>query len=197
MAAGKGYWEQWTLNAHITKGEYRAGRVQGGFLSTTETVIALKDGHVRVEQPEFGRSEAEAPANYIPEGVVELAWYLTARGGEPGRFRMVFNEMPPSGGRVQFGQMLVEEIVRSADGWQVEVRSRMGGPEETVSFDNGGRIIRRQRHGGDVVERPAAPQEVAAAFPGAAGILRRILVTSRFSPPRRAKRTGEGMSTSP
>jgi len=175
-------WETWTLDAYATEGKYRAGIIvprQGRPLAGVDTVIALREGRVLVDQAKFGHSEADAPANYIPEGVRDLAVYLAAQGGEPAGFRMVFNEMPPSGGRVQSGRILVEDMVSSADGWQVTVRSS-GGSEETVSYDNRGQVVRRQHDGGKFAERPAELKEVVAAFPAALAMMRQVSKESGF-----------------
>ena len=182
-AAGTGAWEHWKLNAHATEGSYHSAQIltlRGQWSSTPDAAITLSDARVLVAQPKFGRSEADAPENYIPEGAVELACYLTARDGRRGRFTAVFNSDRPSDGRVRFGQIVVDDIVASDDGWQATVR-RMGASgitESTLFFDNRGRVVRRQS--GQAIHLPAAVKEVAAAFPSAGNVVRRVLSESKF-----------------
>ena len=70
-----GRWEQfesWRLNADATAGQYH-GSVRSPQLNY-DTLITLADGQVEFRQEQWRETDrSPAPANYLPEGTMELA----------------------------------------------------------------------------------------------------------------------------
>ena len=181
------FWcEKWTLNADATRGRYAAyeGIARGLRLEQLKTEIALEDGRVRVLQYEArGRvlaARSKAPANYLPEGTLELAVRRVAEEAADAQFSLVFNEVPNVGGAVSFGVMRIRHAGtrRSEDGRTVRLVRTYARRE--------GRRIRRtyevNQQGWltsmyDEQQRwqAATAEEVTAAFPDAIRQLRRWL----------------------
>lgn len=104
----EGTWERWELNHDATEGRYDAGDVhvvgdECDVVATTSIVLA--DGRVQATQLVDGRiyrSSATVPANYLPEGTMEMATRVLAGQDEPARFRMIVNSIPPQGDAPRF-----------------------------------------------------------------------------------------------
>jgi len=181
------FWcEKWTLNADATRGRYAAyeGIARGLRLEQLKTEIALEDGQVRVLQHEAqGRvlaARSKAPANYLPEGTMELAIRRVAEEAADAQFSLVFNEVPNVGGAVSFGVMRFRHVGtrRSEDGRTIRLvrgYARREGThiERTYEVNHQGRLTSmydEQRRW-----QPATAEEVTAAFPDAIRQLRRWL----------------------
>ncbi len=104
----EGVWERWVLNGGASEGRYDAGEVHvvGSECRVVATTsIVLSGGRVQASQLVDGRvyqSNAEVPANYLPEGTMEMATRILANQDEPARFRMIVNSIPPQGDAPRF-----------------------------------------------------------------------------------------------
>jgi hypothetical protein len=97
-------WSVWKLNADATQGDYQAGTLAvklNGWRLKPDTRIRQADGQLDVSQgapPLSILTQGPAPDNYIPEGLMPLTYFLTARGKQARGFRMIFNDhLPPRG----------------------------------------------------------------------------------------------------
>ena len=177
-------WERWSLNSDATEGTYFAGieaddRSFFGMLRRAikrNTEITLKDGIVVVLQHTSDgtiRSESEAPGNYLPEGTVELAFFLAAREGKNVQFKIVSNGMPPDGDKIRFVKLNFKDAAREGDGW------RISGANTTFFFNEQGLLIRKTYGRKEHVAVPQ--QKVAAAFPNAPIDLQRLLDATKLN----------------
>ena len=116
---------------------------------------------------------------------MELAYYLAARQGQPAQFQMVFNNLPPQGQTTRFGRLNVARSAATTDGVELTVTdSPARGPKQTFAFDNEGRLVRRsiRRDVGTVEHQVATSQQITAAYPTAARVLRDLLVYTGLTP---------------
>lgn len=186
----KGDWEWSQLNRAATQGRYLAGSygLEGiGF----DTEIDLSEGRVRARRLDHAGSqwvEAAAPANYMPEGTLELAIFLAGRQDKKALFQLIQNNYLPDKGSPTFGSMLVEGGDATTTGVEgaavradVKLYSSSSPGEESYVFDNDGRTLRLTRT--DAIQMTASPQDVDAAFGDATRIvefLRRHLIQGQI-----------------
>ena len=122
-AAESSTWEQWALSADARRGVYVAGELhlssQGTVLGESNTTIKLADGTVEANQMIEGnyyQSRAAAPENYLPEGTSVLAMRLVAEQQDEANFRMIVNELAPSGGQPSFPMVTLDYDGPAGDG---------------------------------------------------------------------------------
>ena len=179
-----GNWERWTLNSDATDGDYEAAefvRRPGSWTIKPDARIRLKDGTVYFEHAGGGSGQTPAPENYVPEGTLELVYYLAGQESSRARFQTVFNQLPPEGRQIRFGQIAVADVNSTGKGVQVTVKSAAPrGDSSVLSFDDRGRLIGRTH--GNIEEAAASQQEVLNVFPGALGDIKRIMKVSKFAP---------------
>jgi hypothetical protein len=186
--------ERWTLNADATAGKYESARAGMDadkvlVVERPDTYIALSDGRVQVQHAKHGQSQAAEPANYVPEGALELACYVAGRRAGRAQFKAVLNDTPPKNERIDFSEFTVMNTVRSQAEWRITWRrSKPPGPAIEQTFDNEGRLL--QSRIGPRVESAASEQEIAKVFSNAADILQQALkppVSKRPPPGNRRK----------
>jgi len=179
-------WEYWRLNDDATQGRYEAGRWKHVIGSAhlkreIDTKIILAEGRVKLWQKGHGTSRAPTPANYIPEGLVELACYLTAGREAPAQFALIFNSQPPAKGVTRFGHLQVSKSEDVKDGRWVTVRTVGVRGVRGIGFDDTGRRTHEGRvvpgaHGPVIGEETAVSKaEVVKAFDQAPAYVKDLL----------------------
>jgi len=187
----KGLWEYWQLDARGTAGRYEAGEVvavRGSphLARRTTTKIILNQGRVELHQPQ-GVSRADAPENYVPEGMLDLACFVAAERGSEAEFGLILNSDPPDGNTTRFASVTVSDIRPVRGGLQaaVKISSVRGGSDTTtVLFDRAGRVL--ERTAGATEERLVARDTVERIFrqaPGHVGQVLRGVTASAASRP--------------
>lgn len=141
-----GRWEYWTLDNGATRGRYEAGlwkHVVGSahLERTIDTKISLAEGRVKLWQKDHGVSEAPVPENYVPEGLLDLTYRLTAGRKTKAQFAVVFNVQAPDNGVTQFGRTRVDKVEAVEDRLQVTVRTGGIRWARRMQFDNTGRLV--------------------------------------------------------
>ena len=147
--------EEWTLNEDATAGEYAAR--EGPIV----TFIRLEGGNVRVSS-NLDREAASdlAPANYIPEGLSPLVFYLAAEAGQAADCQELLKERPIMDGRVNFTPVAMEPAG--------ERRLRVGISRKTeilFAFAPGGRVEQMEHLQAGITDRLVSPDEVTRQFP--------------------------------
>jgi hypothetical protein len=167
--------ETWSIDAAARTGSYFAdssilipapGRRTPLLRRVSSTSIELRGGRVQVRREAPGgvaAATAEAPENYVPEGLLRLACYRAAAGQRRADFITVLNDHAVAAGEVRFSPVHVSPRGPSA------VRVRFAGPdpqsEQILQFDQDGRVLRGQSvHTGTYFEAVEL-QEVRRIFP--------------------------------
>jgi hypothetical protein len=139
---------------------------------TDSTRIALRGGRVEVLRNEAGRERlgtGDAPANYIPEGLHTLVYFLATAGQQEASFTTVFNEQSVVGNRAHFSWLRVEPQGAR------RVRLVSGAGEHVYQFGGNGELLRLEMpEAGRHYERVPA-ESVQEAFPDASYFARREL----------------------
>jgi hypothetical protein len=174
---GVGFYQSaWKLDNQGRAGQY-VGRIsalterQGLPLPAVQqllsTSITLRGAEVDVRQQGRRRGEATArtPANYVPEGLTELACFLAAAGGREVSFAMILDEQAVAARRVQFAR--AEATPEDARRVRVVFRSMVGESQETIHFDQAGRVVRMDRPDSGTRIELSSYQAVVEAFPEA------------------------------
>ena len=192
-----GAWERWSLDAGLSQGEYRSGLVLPGRVGpqlAQDTVIRYADKTVEVVQgiaQHSVQSRAPAPANYLPEGTLELAFRLAAMRKIRAQFRTIENSVPPAGQTTQFITVLAEPFDASASGvvgaaFAVNVRFFLpgGSMEQAWLFDDQGNLL--QKTDREAFWTLASADQLAEHFPAAprqlASILERLGLPTASEP---------------
>jgi len=192
-----GEWERWSLNENAAEGSYSAGSLVANALqlvsTKVDTRIKLEKGQVFLQQQAAQQvlaSRSATPDDYLPEGMMAPARLMLARERTKANFTLIFNELAPTGDRVNFGTVtmvsvnLDEELVRGAK-WAVTAyfaQSRRSA--ETCFLDASGKVLAVIHHNMNTEDATATQEEVTAAFPHAADLLRQLMVQVRLRPPR-------------
>jgi len=176
--------ERWQLDDSAATGEYRADqwqfrnvRVSGRPVKVSvkmpATEIQLTAGGVGVLRSDGERKvSAEAsdpPANYIPEGLSNLAIYQAALKGRKTEFLLIQNSAAISGKSVVFTPLRVKPV-----GGRV-VELDLGNYVKTIAFDETGRMVRSaDSQGGQDAQwmELSTAEAVASRFPRARRYLR-------------------------
>jgi len=175
----------------------------------TDTRVVLGPDGIEVQQqlsarrgsnvtgPKNYQSTSRTPSNYLPEGTVCLAAMLVALDRTEAVFKQVFNELPPHGGHSGHVGTTRLGTVRM---------SHAAAPEGYGIDDEAFRVVTIQRSiegqqvaseihvldekafpvliaGESIVESTASEEEVAAAFPKAALLLRGLMKDLEFDFP--------------
>jgi len=181
------YQEAWSVDANAQTSEYvaeasqlvqRTGQRMPVLRQESTTRITYRRGRVEVLRRTLhrGRQSAadDAPANYVPEGISSLVYYLTAAGQREAAFALIFNEAAVVGKRVHFSETRVVPEGRR----RVHVTYTAAGGvvgEEVVEFDAPGRVVRGRRPGSGRSWKRVSFEAVRKVFPEA----------SQFAEPRR------------
>jgi hypothetical protein len=107
------------------------------------TSILLRDGQVQVRHSGLrgGQSgQAVAPANYIPEGLTELAYYLASLGDQRVTFAWLNDESAVAGGRLNFSR--VTATPEGKNKVLLSLQLPEGAREERMEFDAKGEVLR-------------------------------------------------------
>ena len=139
-ARGRRFSEQWQLSDDAITGKYLGPAGRRGEITTT---INLRAGKVTVRHygPRgilMASATAEAPANYIPEGMMFLAIRRVAALGEKATFKTLINVEAIREGHVRFASVVV-----SPDGRRridVHVGSGAHPERRTYQLDERGNI---------------------------------------------------------
>lgn len=147
-------WEFWKLSPDASSGWYEASNAS----------IRLADGKVSVFRPDskLQRTQGDAPENYIPEGTMNLACYLTARAGKPAQFRLILNSYIPQTADATFIAINVDNIVSTNTGWRVTKSFPGQEADETLFFDKTGRLLKIEST--STADRPVDENEVPTPF---------------------------------
>ena len=112
--------ELWTISDDATEGQYAAESSIGAF---SKTAISLDGAELTVISGDR-IAKTETPANYIPEGLLELIVRLVAASERDATFSMILNEGAIADGSVLFVDILMKPLSPS----QVEVNIPAIGP---------------------------------------------------------------------
>ncbi len=96
--------EAWVLSEDALTGQYDVESNFGRFIKMR---LTFEDENLTISSREF-RVQAKTPANYIPEGLMELVIYQTARSGKDATFSMIVNEHALVGEKVRFFQVQIK-----------------------------------------------------------------------------------------
>jgi len=168
--------EQWTLDGKVTDVHYEALAVsaRGQRLAT---LIDLKRGTVKVRSPSQS-AQAQAPANYMPEGTFDLLVRLVAASRADAQFKLVFNNRQNIPGTVRFDTVRIRHIERAprVDGSWVDrvgvsgVRTSRG-LSQTYELDRAGHILRKSLDATGMQWERVTQSDVVAHYPNAPGRL--------------------------
>jgi hypothetical protein len=171
------YRETWAIDAAARTGRYSAdtsalirspGRPVPVPRRVRSTSIDLGDGRVEVRQEQPGSAEAAsapAPENYIPEGLLKLAFHRTAARGRKVSFVTIVNLQAVVGGQVRF--LPIHVVPQGRSGVRVRYGQRDREAEDLLEFDEDGRLLREQNlEMGTSLERSDF-ETVRRAFPEA------------------------------
>ena len=96
--------EAWYVSEDVYMGLYEVESNLGRFIVMG---IAIEGDDLTVSTPGFS-TQAKAPANYIPEGLMDLVIYLTALTGKDATFSTIANEHALAGKKVRFFQVQIK-----------------------------------------------------------------------------------------
>lgn len=181
--------EHWRLDNRAGEGYYEALQElprDPRLPRVLRTTITLTNGKIKLlHRPANVTGEAKAPDNYGPEGMLDLACYVAARGDSPARFAVVFNLEVPKDGTVRFGSIVAKDAKQTEDGWQVTIAPRTAGGQEIgtkkLLFDDTGRLIRRTSEDGE--DRLVSQEQVREHFPHAPQYLSALLRAAKMPEP--------------
>jgi hypothetical protein len=193
--------EQWKVNPEATAGEYTAGRVSPELTLVKDTQINLDAGVVEIHHmADTGPQEAKAaaPANYLPEGTMNLALALVGKAKADAQFAMVYNERDNPGGVIQFGAArLTYQGQRHADQGKTLTEVKMTyagagrGGEEIALLNEAGEVVGMEA--GRVSETLCEEGDIAKQFPEAAALVKGLLpegLVWEKHPPRKKATSG-------
>lgn len=176
---GMGSWERWELDETASRGDYEAGDFSisnARLVRTVDTKITLDNGKVTMQRPlQKITGQADAPENYVPEGLGDLAYFVGARMGDTARLALLFNSDPPVDGMPQFASAAIREAKQVGRQWHatLELRSARGksagttdlvfGPDGTVLSRTDKQVKQRRVRASDVHQWfPNAPRDLGA-----------------------------------
>lgn len=177
------YISQWTLTADAGQGLYtgqsrlstpdgRGGDIQAEIRMTPKAIEVVQlIGGARLT------SSDARPANYIPEGTMDLLASLVAQRQHSARLLFISDSRPPRGNRPDYITYTVTFLQARSDGTRTVEVSFDGRASELITFDASGQPIRRR--GEDWQERRLSAEEVARHFPQA----RQLLEEHRLAEP--------------
>ena len=159
--------ETWAVSRDLSKGTYRAEYLSQGLIVR----IDLGREEVEFRATGLGPAQAEAPANYIPEGLEWLAVRLVARSGRKATFMTLLNEECLSAKDLVFSHLTLTPVDAQT------VRGRYEGGEapysQTYFLDAAGEVNRMDGTDGSVLalvpggpEKPETPGPEATEEPG-------------------------------
>ena len=152
----------WALNPTATTGTYLSDLVtpQGRLITQIEFqdgVVSISSNLLRV------RVHGAAPPEYIPEGLDSAVYLLLARDQEQASFRMVFDNEPVLGSRLNFRPV----TVRGEGGDRVHWTTRRRGSETIYQFDSQGLIERIEFPTERLIYDRVNSEEILKHFPDA------------------------------
>lgn len=170
--------EQWEIAADASQGQYKAliriQQVVGRQIldRSDETHIALAKNVVQVRpRADMTPVSAVMPANYIPEGLSPLVLFLTAQGGEPAVYRMIFNQTAVANRQVNFETVRALPLSPLSAGLSTDGDDT---PEEVYHFDKDGLILKIEYPRSKATVRRVTPDELRRIAPKAADALKAI-----------------------
>lgn len=186
-------WELWELDKSATKGTYRAGvlPVQRRSRPREDTKIRMDQGVVTVWQRlhvQFVESGADAPDNYVPEGMLPLVRRLVAIQKTHAKFKIILNQVlpDPESGQPRFINVDMQCLPQPSKG-ATDIRISMsygGRPAEaykTYAFDEAGMLLGSYdgKHNRPS-ERTATYPQIRKVFPQAEDDLRTAIDELKF-----------------
>ena len=194
-------WELWKLDKSATEGTYRAGgllSVQRRLRARDDTKIRMDRGVVTVWQRldiQFVESQAPAPDNYLPEGMLPLVRRVVAIQKTHAKFKIILNQVlpDPESGQPRFINVDMRCLPQPSKG-ATDIRISMsygGRPAEaykTYAFDEAGTWLGSYDGKHDrPSERTATYPEIRKAFPQAGAYLRTLIDELKFPIPESHK----------
>jgi hypothetical protein len=173
--------EAWSVDVRGRLSRYRAEGATLGtsprtgspvIAKTDSTRIALRNGRVEVLRNEAGRERlgtGEAPANYIPEGLHALVYFLAAGGQREAAFVTVFNEQSVVGNRVRFSWL------RAEPQGPRRVRVTFEAGQHVYQFGANGELLRMEMPETGLHYERAPAKDVQEKFPDASYLAGREL----------------------
>jgi hypothetical protein len=163
--------EEWTLSPDAATGTYTGSVHELGVnvsVPRERTSIDLQDGRVAVRHTALTRggfveAEAEAPDNYIPEGMTSLMVELAASEGRPAAFKTIFNNEAIVEGRVRFASVTVVPQDRKTVRFEVNALTFRG--KEVFHFDEKGELVRIDNLTEHTRSLLVTPEKLLKAFP--------------------------------
>jgi len=153
--------ETWQLSGDASAGEYTGLAI--GQWTIDQTLIGLKDGKVTVRRGRGAKPvSANAPDNYIPEGLGGLVLFLASRQSEQIVCHMIFNETAVVQQEVHFTPVTLVPEGRG------QVRMIVQGMHRGVryDYDADGLVKRIEDLEQNVVFSPASREDVIEHFEG-------------------------------
>ncbi len=98
--------EAWILSEDAHQGQYE---VESNIGRLIKMRITLEGEDLTISSRGY-RAQAKTPANYIPEGLMELIIYLTVLGGKDATFSMIVNDQALVGDKVRFFQVQIKPL---------------------------------------------------------------------------------------
>jgi len=154
--------EKWQLSAGASSGRY-VGPANSG----DQIEISLRDGRVSVTYARIGpppvlvQRHSLAPANYIPEGMIDMVLAQAAKAGRAMMFRIIENNQPIAGQEVHFTSVEVQPAGPNAIRWKPV--SPGGKSDLTYYFDEQGQLLKIAD--GDFTIKRATMSQLLKSFP--------------------------------
>jgi len=153
---------RWTLSESASQGEYHSQYVppEGG-----STVVTLQQGRITIAEsrgPIGHRATAEAPDNYIPEGMRSAVMWEVARRSEEAAFVMTKDGESFADGQVHFVAITMAP--------QGPRKVRLG-QVAIYEFDDAGDILRIEHSTSGVEYARVDAEELVKAFPETRSLL--------------------------
>ncbi|MBL7133960.1 MAG: hypothetical protein ISS78_07680 [Phycisphaerae bacterium] len=163
------YLEKWQVRADASRSKYEARALLDADYSPITINLAEDQVTVQIGGQRTGiLASAQAPSNYIPEGVLAVVVRLAARLDRKLAFKMIFNENAIRGGRVQFISVTMTPQPPAS------VVMHLGQHTKIYRLDAQGRIVRIEHPGTGIVYRTVSVKELIERFPE----IRRLLAGS-------------------
>jgi len=153
------YLENWHVPPDASRSQYEArALLDGGYLPLT---INLADDQVTVQigpRRTGILAAAQAPSNYVPEGLLAVVIRLAAKLNHKLAFKMIFNENAIRTGRVQFTSVTMTPHPPAS------VDMSFGGHTKVYHLDAHGQIVRIEHPETGVVYKMTSVKELIERF---------------------------------
>ncbi|MFB3892967.1 MAG: hypothetical protein ACE15C_13190 [Phycisphaerae bacterium] len=168
--------ETWKLSDDARQGQYTGASIVGRTVLSTS--IALADGEVVVAHKYKGvkvDAQDRAPANYIPEGSLDLVVRLVQQQGREARFAMLFDTraLAAEDGRAAVTFTPVRMVPQQGGAVRMEFQTEEGSQVSVFHIDAEGRVDKVEEFVAakgrtaalSSVRKLVSPDEIEAMFP--------------------------------